>query len=124
VKRWIVIAGMGALLVAASDGREQIERGTALYGEQCASCHGARMEGQDVAPALRSPAFASEWHGRPVADLTWRINSTMPQNAPGTLDAAQTNAIAAAILHANDQHGDGAELPESPAAQKTLLIGQ
>ena len=117
-----LVAGVNLPVPTSVGAGEQVAHGKALFNDRCASCHGMRMEGGDVAPTLRSPSFTSEWRGRPASDLVRRIRTTMPQNAPGTLDAVQAAAVTAAILRANDLHAGPAQLPSSLDEQKKTII--
>ncbi len=36
------------------------DRGAAIYGANCASCHGAALEGTDLGPSLLDPVYASD----------------------------------------------------------------
>lgn len=58
---------------------EQFERGQVLYERECASCHGANLEG-GVAPILASVTFRKSYsmQGANVAELYNRIRNTMP----------------------------------------------
>lgn len=49
---------------------EQAKRGEALYGEHCASCHGAALAGAEAAPALTGFEFSANWNGLTLGDLT------------------------------------------------------
>ena len=100
---------------------DQVERGGALYGQHCASCHGASGEGAGaprvvgladgalpVAPregSHRTAQFVT------VADVATYAVATMPPSAPGSLPEADYWAVLAFDLHANgidlDQPLDG-----------------
>src|SRR5438046_2024523 len=62
---------------------EQATRGQALYTAQCASCHGAMMQGAQ-APPLTGASFLDIWSG-PVSEVASKILHTMPEATPGTL---------------------------------------
>lgn len=79
---------------------EQAARGVALVEAQCVSCHGAALEGA-VGPPLTGTDFLSLWAGRSAADLTDKIQTTMPLNAPGTLTRQQAIDIVADLLQAS-----------------------
>src|SRR5687767_6850263 len=88
-----VAAGFNAILGAQATSlaegvytAEQAKRGAALYGEQCASCHGENMEGvADLFPALAGDPFMKTWIGRSVGELYEKISTTMPALDPGSL---------------------------------------
>jgi mono/diheme cytochrome c family protein len=107
--------GGGATTAAASsgatDGKAQATRGGQLYGQHCASCHGAGGEGNDKAPPvvgkaalpLDPPATAkyrkTQFHtARDVYDFT---KANMPAKAPGSLAEDEYLSIVAFDLQAN-----------------------
>src|SRR5207249_2241693 len=42
----------------------QAERGHALYSQQCAVCHGAALDGIEMAPSLAGGDFLDRWTGQ------------------------------------------------------------
>src|SRR5205809_5172589 len=42
---------------------EQAKRGEEVYRGQCASCHGAKLEGVEDAPSLAGKGFLEGWDG-------------------------------------------------------------
>jgi S-disulfanyl-L-cysteine oxidoreductase SoxD len=89
---------------------EQADRGKALYGKECGSCHGATLDGSGAAPALAGADFKSNWNGQSAGDLFDKIQTTMPADQPGKLSREQTSDILAFLLASN----------EFPAGQKPL----
>jgi S-disulfanyl-L-cysteine oxidoreductase SoxD len=75
----------------------QATRGQAIYQKQCASCHGAKLEGLQ-GPPLIADAFLSRWHTQPLSDLAGKIRNTMPVGAPGSLTPQQSTDLVAFIL--------------------------
>ncbi len=65
--------------------KAQAERGMKLYADACARCHGASMEGLDVAPPLTGARFLGNYAGQPAAALSSRIRTSMPLDMPGSL---------------------------------------
>ena len=55
----IVAASAGCARAKTADVASPIEKGRAIYGRLCATCHGAAGNGYaaDNAPSLRSPTF-------------------------------------------------------------------
>jgi hypothetical protein len=53
--------------------QEQSRRGEALYGGECAKCHGTDLGGADEVPALSGGGFLSNWDGLTVGDLSERF---------------------------------------------------
>jgi mono/diheme cytochrome c family protein len=75
----------------------QAARGQAIYQKQCASCHGAKLEGLQ-GPPLIADVFVSHWHTQPLSDLAGKIRNTMPAGATGTLTPQQSVDLVAFIL--------------------------
>ena len=59
----------------------QATRGADTYTKECASCHGAELEGDGFAPALSGTEFLSNWNGTTLGDLFDRIRISMPPAA-------------------------------------------
>src|SRR5258706_1890382 len=74
----------------------QATRGSAIYKEKCASCHGPTAGGS-LAPPLTGDAFAATWGG-PLSSIVDKIQATMPANAMGTLTRAQSADVLAFML--------------------------
>ena len=60
----------------------QATRGADTYNKECASCHGAGLEGDGFAPALSGTEFLSNWNGTTLGDLFDRIRISMPPGQP------------------------------------------
>ena len=91
----------------------QADRGEALYDEQCAVCHGAiRAIIPEMAALLGDHTFRNTWRGRSLGELFGYVRETMPQDAPGTLTAAQTAEIVAHVLRGNRLPAGETPLPE------------
>ncbi len=101
---------------------EQLQRGRVLYDERCASCHGAALNGLDVAPALAGGAFQSNWTGLTVGDLAERIRISMPQGNEGSLSRQQVSDIIAAIFAVNEYPAAQVELPKELELLKQIQI--
>ncbi len=76
----------------------QIASGSQLYGEHCASCHGAALQG-GVGPSIqlrhRIAALPSK---STAADLARWIRLNMPLSDPGSVSRAQSYGITAFLL--------------------------
>jgi mono/diheme cytochrome c family protein len=101
---------------------EQATRGSEVYQQQCASCHGAALGGVEAAPPLTGSQFASSWTGVPVADLFERIRLSMPLDKPGTLGRQQTADLVAYILDFNKAPAGQTELPGDAEVLKSITI--
>ena len=78
----------------------QIQRGSAVYARDCATCHGPTLNGGE-APPLAGADFLAEWYGYSAGDLFERIRGTMPQTGPGSLSAQECVDVLAHILNVN-----------------------
>ena len=56
----------------------QANAGSDAYASNCATCHGANLEGSALGPILSGPAFVSTWGLRSPADFFNNIKSNMP----------------------------------------------
>jgi mono/diheme cytochrome c family protein len=99
---------------------EQAKGGEPLYRQQCASCHGATLEGMDMAPGLSGGAFIANWNGTTVGDLFERIRLTMPQDDPGKLSRQQCAEILAYLLSVSKYPVGKTELPRETEALKQI----
>ena len=75
----------------------QATRGQGIYQKQCASCHGAKLEGLQ-GPPLVADVFLGHWATQPLSDLAGKIRNTMPAGAAGTLSPQQSIDLVAFIL--------------------------
>ncbi len=105
------VLGLLSVLIAAA-GRaqqpaglytaDQAGRGQAVYAQRCSQCHGADLSGAS-APALAGVSFARTW-GRPrltLDDLYYVLRTTMPKDAPGSLERRDYLAVLAYVLRRN-----------------------
>ena len=101
---------------------DQAAQGKVLFNAKCAICHGAEMNGAEMAPALVGGAFLANWSDVPVSDLAVRIHTTMPANDPGTLSNQEVSLIIAYILSFNQYPAGAAALPSDEVALKGINI--
>jgi mono/diheme cytochrome c family protein len=99
---------------------DQAKRGSPLYSEHCASCHGPELMGGEMAPPLATGDFLSGWDGLTVGDLFERIRISMPQNAPGSLSGQQNADILAFVFSANKFPAGQTELSNQAMILKTI----
>ena len=128
----LAVAVLGLAFAAAAQGgsaasagiysKAQAERGMKLYADACARCHGASLEGLDVAPPLTGARFLGNYVGQPAAALASRIRTSMPLDMPGSLGLQASADLTAALLAANGYPAGGGELPSSSSAQQTITI--
>lgn len=103
----------------------QVHTGKALYGQQCAVCHGAQLQG------ISAPALAGSAFGRShltISQLRNVVTVDMPLTAPGTLAPQQYSAIMAYLLAANCVKTSGSgttRFPnaDQPAFKTVTLVG-
>lgn len=81
--------------------QEHSLQGKEQYNKSCSICHGDNLLGHSPAPALVGDAFLSHWENASAAELLDRIQSTMPQGKPGSLDRETYLQIVAYILQVN-----------------------
>jgi mono/diheme cytochrome c family protein len=133
VSVWALVAGaalfhasVGAQSKSVNDGvysDAQAKRGTALYAEQCASCHGENLEGvADLFPALTGPAFGKSWQGKSVGELFEKVSTTMPALDPGSLKPEQSADVIAFILSKSKYPAGAADLAASADPLKQIQI--
>jgi mono/diheme cytochrome c family protein len=90
---------------------EQARRGESLYRQQCASCHGEKLEGRGQAPPLTGDEFVMDWSGMTVGDLFEKMQTSMPADQPGHLSREQNAMLLAYILSSNQYPSGRAVLP-------------
>jgi S-disulfanyl-L-cysteine oxidoreductase SoxD len=98
----------------------QAARGSAIYKEKCASCHGPTLGGS-LAPPLAGDAFAAGWGG-PLSAIVDKIQATMPANAMGTLTRAQATDVLAFMLQTSKFPTGRAELSSDEAVLKAIAL--
>jgi mono/diheme cytochrome c family protein len=90
---------------------EQAKRGEAVYARNCASCHGAKLEGRNQASPLVGAEFLMNWDGARVGDLFEKMQTSMPGDKPGSLSAGENAEILAFMLSANQFPSGRQDLP-------------
>lgn len=101
---------------------DQAAQGKALFADKCATCHGADLNGAEMAPPLVGPTFLGDWAGLSADDLFTRIHTTMPANDPGSLSNEQTTQVLAYILSANQFPAGSTALPSDDTALGQIAI--
>ena len=119
----VVMAGWAQTTRSVWDGvytEEQAKRGGALYGKECARCHGPTLAGGEEAPALEGGGFVANWNGLTLGDLFERTRTTMPQNDPGRLTRQQQADVLAYVLRENRFPAGKVELEKQTEALKGI----
>src|SRR6266404_5739030 len=76
---------------------EQATRGRTTYDAKCASCH----DGGTMGPELWGDQFLAQWDNKLVGAFFSRIQTTMPEDAPGTLGENAVLDVVAYVLQTN-----------------------
>jgi len=95
---------------------DQAAQGKTVFENKCVTCHGAELNGGEMAPPLSGGMFLGNWNGQSLGDLFVRIHTTMPQNDPGSLNNAEVTQVLAYILSFNQFPAGSAPLPSDEAA--------
>lgn len=93
----------------------QASRGKALYGDKCASCHGAALDGNGTAPPLAGKDFQANWNGQTADDLLEKMQTSMLADQPGSLSRAQNADILAFLFLSNGFPARSKDLPADAA---------
>ena len=101
---------------------EQAKRGEGTYAQSCAACHGATLEGGEMAPPLVGGMFNSNWNGLTLGDLMERTRVSMPQNNPGSLSRQQYADILAFMLASGTFPAGQVELPRETEMLKLITF--
>lgn len=90
---------------------EQSKRGRASYDGKCASCH----DGGTMGPELWGDPFLAQWENKDVGSFFTRIQTTMPEDAPGTLGEKEVLDIIAYVIQTNGFPAGDKELESARA---------
>jgi mono/diheme cytochrome c family protein len=101
---------------------DQAAQGKAVYGDKCTTCHGADLNGAEMAPPLVGGTFLGDWVGQSADDIFTRIHTTMPASDPGSLSNAQVSQVLAYILSANQFPAGTTALPSDDAGLSQIAI--
>lgn len=77
--------------------QEQAKRGRTAYDAKCAACH----DGGTMGPELWGDPFLTQWENKYVGAFFSRIQTTMPEDAPGSLSDNEVLDIVAYVLQTN-----------------------
>ncbi|MGB9153000.1 MAG: cytochrome c [Alphaproteobacteria bacterium] len=101
----------------------QATQGRGIYANQCASCHGANLEG-NIGPALSGSAFEQMAAAQQLtaASLLAVITQSMPKIDPGSLSAADYANVTAYILKENNFAAGQNPLSASSPLLQTLML--
>jgi S-disulfanyl-L-cysteine oxidoreductase SoxD len=97
---------------------EQAQRGRTIYDTKCAACH----DGGTMGPELWGEAFLAQWDSKSVGAFFTRIQTTMPEDAPGSLSEHDILDLVAYVLQTNGfQPGDSA-IPNAGALATMTFV--
>jgi len=102
--------------------KDQAKRGETLYAQNCSSCHGPDLLGNDEAAPLTGSAFLSNWDGLSVGDLSERVRISMPPNNLGKLNRQQIADILSYVLSVNNFPQGKTELDSKAEVLKQIRI--
>ena len=98
----------------------QAKRGETLYAKNCASCHGAKLEGRNQAPPLVGAEFVMNWDGQPLSELMEKIQTSMPADKPGSLSGKENADVIAFLLRENGLPPGATDLPSDTERLKQI----
>ncbi len=109
----------GAAAGAPAFTPSQVAAGAKAYAQNCASCHGAKLNGVS-APALSGAT--SPIAQQSVVEVYEYVSQQMPMTAPGSLSKAQYLSILAFILAKNGHSSGTHPLTAAVATTATATI--
>jgi mono/diheme cytochrome c family protein len=119
-------AGISLSHAASTPGytADQAQRGERLYMDNCASCHGDKLDNGDGdgAPALVGPAFTQQWSGKSMGEFFSYTATNMPANAPASLPPTAYADIVAYILGKNGTAAGADALPSDSASLNAMAM--
>jgi cytochrome c len=92
------------------EGRGTVERGRALYRNQCVQCHGADGRGADYDALTGAGAYTVGNYWPYATTLYDYIYRAMPQAVPGSLPPDDVYSLTAFVLHLNEILPEGGTL--------------
>jgi cytochrome c553 len=98
----------------------QAKRAAPVYEKLCANCHGAALEGGEMAPPLAGTDFGANWDTLPLGELVERMRTTMPQENPGSLSRQQNADLLAYMLMMDKVPAGGKDLPGNADALNSI----
>ena len=101
----------------------QVERGRALYQQNCQDCHGTQLDNGEFGGApLKGSYFRQHWGSGDVAGLFGYVSALMPPDRPGQLSPQSYADLTAFLLSSNGYAAGGDELTADPDAQRRMSM--
>ncbi len=100
----------------------QASRGETAYGRSCAACHKEDLLGGGPAPALAGEAFFRRWNESTMDDVVQTMKSSMPQEAPNSLDAQVYVDIMTYLLKSSGSPAGSTELTADRDRLKLIRV--
>ncbi|HKV04482.1 MAG TPA: cytochrome c [Candidatus Acidoferrales bacterium] len=101
---------------------DQAARGRAQYSQNCSTCHMDDLSGSGQALPLAGDAFMDIWEGHSVGELVDLVQSTMPQDKPGSLTPDACVDVVTYLLQYNQFPAGKDELKNDPDTLKSIII--
>jgi mono/diheme cytochrome c family protein len=125
----VAAAGLAAICGTARAGSTaaytaaQATQGKTVYAGQCASCHGAALQG-NIGPALKGKSFQQMAAAQQLtaASLLAVISASMPKDNPGGLSPAQYGQVTAYILRQGGYPAGRHQLTAKASQAKALSL--
>lgn len=99
----------------------QVEEGRKIYFARCVACHLPAMGGQGDALPLAGYQFMAGWKSRTTQGLYDLIHTSMPKDAPGSLDEQSAANVTAYILHENGGKAGPTPFLQAPPLRIDLI---
>ena len=100
----------------------QASRGEAAYLRACAACHKEDLLGGGTAPALAGEAFFRRWNESTLDDVVQTMRSSMPQEAPNSLDGQVYVDVTTYLLKASGSPTGSEELTSDRDRLKRVRV--
>ena len=98
---------------------EQAARGSTVFKETCAPCHGENLTGAD-GPALKGELFTIMWEGKTLDRLFQRLRRMPPRRTPLEVEAYRD--ILAFILQENGYPAGERELSTDDSTLEQIAL--
>lgn len=92
----------------------QADRGQAVFGSKCASCHAPNRFTDDL--------FYTSFAGKPLWEMFDVISDSMPEDAPGSLKKEEYADVIAYLLKLNNFPTGSSDLPIDKDALSAILM--